>query len=100
MLSLNRCSCEVVVDDGPSVGLGCDRWGGELRLKHIFSAMEYIEEGLSGTHLSGGTACGGSGGSLGGRDHGEWLFYSDVWFSGQVNVWFKFLGIGGKKGCS
>ena len=63
MLSRNRCSCEFVIDNGSGVGLGCDRGGGELRLICIFSAMEYIEEGLSGTHLSRGTGCGGSGGN-------------------------------------
>ena len=53
----------VVVNNGPGVGLGCDRRGGELRLIRISNTMKYIEVGLSGTRLCRGTGCGGSGGS-------------------------------------
>ena len=63
MLSLNWCSCEVVIDNGSGIGLGCDRGGGQLRLIRISSTIKYIEDRLSGRHLSRGTGCGGSGGN-------------------------------------
>ena len=52
-LALNGCPYQVVVGNGPSVPLGCDRWGGNRRVKLTSSMMEKISQTVSVRHLSG-----------------------------------------------
>ena len=49
-LALNGCPHQVVVGNGPR---GCDRWGGNRRIKLISSLMKVICEIMSVRHFSG-----------------------------------------------
>ena len=89
-MTLNGCPHEVVIGNRPGVPLGCDRRGGGGRLKCISSTLKNIHHIVSVRHLSKGIGCRGCrgrGGNQAGRGHWEWLFYSSVWFSSQVNMW-------------
>ena len=87
------------------VALGCDRLGRGQRLKCISDTLKHVDNIMSTKQLSrdincGICDCGGSGGNSVGRDHGEQLFYSNVWLGSQINAWLGFLGVGRKKGHS